>query len=80
MKTVKPIVRTASLDDLPVLLEFEQGLIDAERPMDPHIQSGNISYYSIEGFIRSNNSEVIVATLNDEIVASGYARILDDKH
>ena len=77
---MKPIVRLAKTDDLPVLLEFEQGLIEAERPMDPTIKDGQISYYSIADFMKSEDSDVYVVELNGELVASGYARIKDDRH
>ena len=73
-----PILRIANLDDLPILLEFEQRLIKAERPMDPSIKDGDISYYDISEMIKATNSEVFVVELDDEIVASGYAKIMDD--
>lgn len=72
-------VRKATLDDLPVLLEFEQGLIQAERPMDPTIKEGKISYYDIGEFIRSEDSDVYVVEREGEILASGYARIKPDR-
>ena len=74
------IVRKATLEDLPVLLEFEQGLIRAERPMDPTIREGKISYYDVGEFIRSDDAEVYVVERNGEILASGYARIKPDRH
>ena len=77
---MKPIVRKATLTDLPFLLEFEQGLIEAERPMDPTIKDGEISYYDISEFIKNEDSDVYVVELNGEIVASGYARIKNDRH
>ena len=42
------IVREATPDDLPILLEFEQGVIEAERPMDSGLKEGPINYYDIE--------------------------------
>ena len=77
---MNPILRIANLDDLPTLLEFEQRLIKAERPMDPSIKDGNISYYDISEMIKASNSEVFVVELDHEIVASGYAKIIDDRH
>lgn len=74
-----PILRIANLDDLPILLEFEQRLIKAERPMDPSIKDGDISYYDISEMIKATYSEVFVVELDDEIVASGYAKIIDDR-
>lgn len=77
---MKPIVRKATLDDIPVLLEFEQGLIDAERPMDSNIADGTISYYDLRNFIQWEHAELFVAEVNGEIVASGYAKIMEDRH
>ena len=73
-------VRKANLEDLPVLLKFEQGLIEAERPMDPTIKSGEISYYDVSEFIRNEDSEVYVVTEDGIIVASGCVRIRGDRH
>jgi GNAT superfamily N-acetyltransferase len=73
-------IRKATLDDLGILSDFEQGLIKAERPMDPTIQEGEISYYDIGAFIRADDTEVVVAEFEGQIVASGYARIKDDRH
>ena len=73
-------IRKATLDDLGILLDFEQGLIKAERPMDPTIQEGEISYYDIGALIRADDTEVVVAEFDERIVASGYARIKDDRH
>ncbi len=77
---MQPIVRKATLNDVPVLLEFEQGLIEAERPMDITIKEGQISYYDVSAFIKNKDSELFVVELNNEIVASGYAKIKEDRH
>lgn len=76
---MQPIVRKATLEDVPVLLEFEQGLIKAERPMDPTIKDGKISYYDVSEFIKNDDSELYVVVLEKEIVASGYAKIKPDR-
>lgn len=73
-------IRKANLKDLPALLEMEQGLIAVERTMDPTIKEGEISYYDLQGFITADDTEVLVAEHNGKIVASGYARIKDDRH
>ena len=77
---MQPIVRKATLEDVPVLLEFEQGLIKAERRMDPTIKNGKISYYDVSEFIKNDDSELYVVELNGEIVSSGYAKIKPDRH
>lgn len=73
-------IRKATLSDLKQLLEFEQALIAVERPMDITIQDGKISYYDIASFIEADDTKVIVATHKGVVVASGYARIKDDRH
>lgn len=41
-------IRKAQLSDLATLLEFEQGIITAERPYDPTLKEEKIHYYDIE--------------------------------
>lgn len=69
------IIRKASLKDLKTLLIFEQGVISAERPFDTTLKNGKINYYDLEKMINAIDVELVVAELNDEIIASGYARI-----
>lgn len=76
---MQPQVRKATLDDVPVLLEFEQGLIQAERPMDPTIKEGHIHYYDVRDFILQEDAELYVVELNGQLVASGYAKIKSDR-
>lgn len=66
-------IRDATLNDLPTLLNFEQALIAAERPYDPTIKEDPVSYYDIRQFIEAKDVKVVIAVVNDEIVASGYA-------
>jgi len=69
-------IRRANLDDLDLLLAFEQAMIEAERPFDETIRSGNdVHYYDLEGLISSPDAEVLVAELDSEIIGSGYARL-----
>lgn len=76
---MKPIVRKARLNDLNVLQEFKMGLIQAEIPMDPTIREDTTSYYDLGELIKSDLSELFVVELDSEIVASGYAKIIDDR-
>ncbi|MDO6519240.1 GNAT family N-acetyltransferase [Zobellia uliginosa] len=68
-------IRTAVLGDLETLLEFEQGIIAAERPYDPTLRAGRISYYDLGELIKSDDAEVVVVEHQGSIVASGYAKI-----
>lgn len=72
---MKMLIRKATIEDLPILLQFEQGVISAERPFDNTLIPGAISYYDLEGFITAPDVHVLVAEINGEIAGSGYARI-----
>lgn len=74
------IVRSAKLKDLKVLLEFEQGIIEAERPMDPTLAPDPISYYDLSEMISTDTAEVIVVEQYAQIIASGYAKIKKARH
>lgn len=73
-----PKIRKALLEDLGVLQKFKMGLIKAELPMDPTIKEDTTSYYDLAELITSNESELFVVEMNSEIVASGYAKIMND--
>ncbi|MGC4021873.1 MAG: GNAT family N-acetyltransferase [Cyclobacteriaceae bacterium] len=61
--------------DLPVLLEFEQGVIQAERPFNCTLKDGEIHFDDLQKLIESENAEVVVAQVDNEIIGSGYAVI-----
>ena len=68
-------VRTALAEDLEVLLEFEQKIIEAERPFDSTIKDGEIHYYDLRQLIESPHAEVMVVEINQILIGSGYAVI-----
>jgi len=67
-------VRSASPSDLAVLLKFEQGIVNAERPFDDTLKPDPISYYDVAALIRSADAEVAVAEKDERLIGSGYAR------
>ena len=72
----KITIRQAGRSDLDLLLDFEQAIIEAERPFDETIRTGtDVRYYDLKGLIASADARVVVAELNSEIIGSGYARI-----
>lgn len=73
------IIRKAALKDLDMLLVFEQGVINAERPFDPTLKPGHTHYYDIEKMIPAPHVELVVAELDNELIGCGYARIEDAK-
>ncbi|GJM09663.1 MAG: hypothetical protein DHS20C11_19390 [Lysobacteraceae bacterium] len=72
-------VRPAQIADLPTLLEFEQGIIAAERPLARDLKSGHINYYDLEQLIQSDSAVVAVAETEGRLVGSGYAKIIQGK-
>lgn len=81
IKTMDGIkIRPALLSDLPVLQKFEQGVIQAERPLDPTIKKDPVHYYDLESMILDKDVAVIVAEYEDRIVASGYGMAKRARH
>ncbi|MFT3703135.1 MAG: GNAT family N-acetyltransferase [Agriterribacter sp.] len=72
-------IRKAIETDIEILLSFEKGIIETERPIDLTLKEGEIHYYDLIALIRSVSAEVLVAVVNNEIVGSGYAKILPAK-
>lgn len=72
-------IRNAIESDIEILLNFEKGIVDAERPFDDSLKEGEIHYYDLMDLIRSERATLLVAVVNDEIVGSGYGKILEAK-
>lgn len=70
-----PLIREATLHDIPLLRQFEQGVITAERPFDSTLKEDPIEYYDLSLLISSPDSQLLVVELEGTPVASGYARI-----
>ena len=68
-------IRKATLDDLEELLELEQGVIAAERPFNATIKKANCTYYNLNDFITDDDTYLLVAELNNKIIASGYSQL-----
>ncbi|MEJ5106852.1 GNAT family N-acetyltransferase [Chryseobacterium sp. MYb328] len=69
------VLRKAQEQDLKVLLEFEQAVISAERPFNKTLIGNKVNYYDLNFLITSEDANLIIAEINNEIVASGYAMI-----
>ena len=72
-------IRTAIEAEIEILLSFEKGILDAERPFDNTIKEGETHYYDLIELIKSKNAQLLVAVINNEIVGSGYAKVLSAK-
>jgi GNAT superfamily N-acetyltransferase len=73
------IVRPATIADLPTLKSFEQGIIATERPFNDCLKQEHFCYYDLAQLIQSDDSTVMVASDNGQLVGSGYARIRHSK-
>ncbi|MFT4733754.1 MAG: GNAT superfamily N-acetyltransferase [Algoriphagus sp.] len=69
------IYRKANITDLDTLYGFEQGIILAERPFDPTLKDERINYYDLKAIILAEDSDIFVATVNNEVVASASIMI-----
>lgn len=78
--TADIIIRSATPEDLPTLLTFEQGIILAERPYDHMLKPDPISYYDVGELIADPNAEVAVAETAGRLIGSGYARRKPSRH
>ena len=70
-------LRPATIEDLPILLTFEQGIIKAEREFENSLKDGEIHYYDLESKIDNENAQILVVDFDDELAASGFVEILD---
>ena len=68
------LIREAGYSDLETLLQFEQSLIEEERPFDECIREAPLHYYDLQEMIEDPDVAVVVAEINGKIVSSGYAR------
>jgi len=69
-------VRTATQDDLSTLLEFEQGLVQAERPMDPLLKTEKTHYYNLPKMLDNEKIEIVIAEIDGKPVGCGYGKII----
>lgn len=72
-------IRKAISSDLPLLRLFEQGVIEAERPFDKTLKQDPIQYYDLDLMLIAKHIHLVVAEVDGQPVASGYARIEDAK-
>jgi ribosomal protein S18 acetylase RimI-like enzyme len=71
--------REATLADMDALLQFEQGVIEAERPFDPTIKPHPTKYYDLDLMVMAPHIHLVVAELDGQPIGSGYARIQTSK-
>ena len=72
-------IRKATEKDLETLYQFEQGVVETERPFDSTLRKGLIHYYDLKRLIDSPTAQLMVAETDKQIIASGYVRIDEAK-
>lgn len=72
-------LREATIQDLPLLLEFEKGLIEYEREFTPNLKRNSFNYYDLRAYIENPEISVVVAEQHNIVIASGYALINKNK-
>ncbi len=70
-------IREARETDWETLLEFEQGVIEYERPFNSAIGKENVTYYNLQEMLHSENYRLVVAENDNEVIASGYGKIAE---
>ncbi len=73
MDRIDTKIREAKIEDLNILKMFEQEIIRYERPFAPNLKNDPVEYYDLKNLIEREDAQVIVATVNEKIVGSGYA-------
>ncbi|MCH5718859.1 hypothetical protein [Niabella hibiscisoli] len=72
-------IRNARLEDLDILLQFELGIIEAERPFDATMKTEHFHYYDIKEMLTRDDCAIVVAEEDEKLVGSGSARVLEGK-
>ena len=80
-------IRIAQPDDLPILREFEQGVIEEERPCNDSIKKANVIYYDLDALLADPNTSLQLVEFDGRVVGCGYVQLrlseaafVHDKH
>ena len=80
-------LRLAQPDDLPILLEFEQGVIEEERPCNDSIKKTYVNYYDLDALLADPNTSLQLVEHEGRVVGCGYVQLrpseaafVHDKH
>lgn len=73
-------IREATIEDLDTLKSFEQDVISYERQFASNLKNDPIEYYNLKDLMERDDTDLLVATSNGEIVGSGYSQIRISEH
>ena len=63
-------LRLAQPDDLPILLEFEQGVIEEERPYNDSIKTTKVNYYDLRDLLADPNTSLHPALYTESLITT----------
>lgn len=78
--TMPTVVRSATIADIPILREFEQGIVKAERPFDETLRPDPITYHDFDSLIASSDSEVALAEVDETPIGCGFVAKRESRH
>ena len=73
MAPIKYTIREAITDELKTLQEFEQGVIQYERPFAPNLKEDPIIYYDIQNLIERDDAQVLVVVVDNKLVGQSFS-------
>lgn len=73
------LFREAVTADLSQLLELEQRVIEAERPLNASLKSESTFYYDLPTMISDKKTHLVVVEDCEKIIGTGYAQIRPSK-
>jgi GNAT superfamily N-acetyltransferase len=80
-------LRLAQQEDLPIMLEFEQGVIEEERPFNNSIKKTDVNYYDLHDLLADSDTSLQLVEHDGRVVGCGYAQLrasesafVHDKH
>lgn len=79
MKQKDILIRSASIEDLETLKTFEQEVITYERQFASNLKADPIHYYDLGSLFENEESHIIIAEMDGNIIGSGYALIKASK-
>lgn len=73
------IIRAATPHDKNTLVNFEQAVVEAERPFNSSIKEGEPTYYNLDDLISSAQAKMLVVEVNNTLIGCGYGQIRASK-
>ena len=74
-------IRPAKISDLLFLENFQQQLVDFEKPFDQSIpKTGKVEYYNLKELLESEETNFLVAENESRVIGCGFGQIRKDNY